>query len=254
MRLMNLYKNKKYGVPIVSIVFLITCLIVSISTYFDNNLIYLFATYSKPSYFWQYFSGIFEHTIFNICTGEYAPWFIFVHLGINIAILMLFGLIIEKNLGSRRMLIITLVASITNVVAFMFINNVILKAEFALSVGASGVVYSYAPIAIYYILKNLKKDKNYNQVLLYIYIIVLLCMYVIITCLSSFIGSNIWHLIGTIVGAIFLFIYKKNIDEQSNEKYIEKYKKNKFWLLLFILPISMLIIVLLYKFNIINIY
>lgn len=255
MNLVDLYKNKKYGFPIVSFIFAITCLIVSIPTYFDNSLVYLFAIHSKPTFFWQYFSGFFEHTIYNICTGNLAPWFIFVHLGFNMAILLIFGIIIEKNIGSKQMFYISFISAIINIISFMFITNIILKTGNVCSAGASSIVYSYAPIAIYLILKTLKANKNYNQILTYIYILVLFVMYGVITFLSSFLGSTIWHLIATIVGILYLTIFKKEINKNfttSNVQVISKKKNFITATCLSLMPLLMIILIVLYKFKFIK--
>ena len=121
MKLIELYKNKKYGIPIVIMIFIITCAIVTIPTYFDNQLFYLFGSFFKPQFFWHYFSGIFEHTICNIITGEFAPWFIWIHFGINLSVMLLFGLIIEKTIGSNKMLIITTTAMIISLLSFRIV-------------------------------------------------------------------------------------------------------------------------------------
>ncbi len=69
----RLFKNSDYGFPLVSVILLVTCCIVTIPTAFQHELYYVFAMQSKPFFFWQAFSGIFEHSMDRChrCRAEY---------------------------------------------------------------------------------------------------------------------------------------------------------------------------------------
>mgnify|MGYP001019988208 CR=1 FL=1 len=125
------------------------------------------------------------------------------------------------------------------------------------SVGASGIVYAYVPIALYIIVKALKEKKNYNQVLTYVYVVTIIVIYIVITCVASFSATNLWHLIATVIGITFLFIYKKSIHREFSEKIsgnnTTKIKMNKALLGLIIIPLLMIGILIAYKYQIIQI-
>ncbi len=198
----KIYKNKKFGFPLITFILLITCSIVTIPTYFQNELWYIFALRSEPFYFWQVFSGVFEHSIF-------PDWFLWAHFLGNMSMLLVFGILIERLLGSKRMLIISLTAAIVHVGFFQFR----FRGHMISGSGASGIVYAYAPIAFYILLilyrkysVNLEKYKLFWAILMEF----VFC-WLFITIMSSWSETNIYHVVATIIGIVLVFIYKSTI-------------------------------------------
>lgn len=241
--MIKLYKNSKYGFPIVSIILIITCTIVTIPTCFENELYHIFVMQSKPYFFWQIFSGIFEHSIF-------PSWFIWPHFLGNMSIVILLGILIERLIGSNKMLVLTVLAAISNVLFFQMRY----KGQFNQGSGASGIVYAYAPIALYILIKYIKESKyNYKKdILFYILAAEFIFIWVFITAKSSWSGTNIYHFIATIVGVLFLISFKKQIDQELSSIILENNQihsipKSKWLYLIIILPLSMALVILLYK-------
>lgn len=244
----KLYQNSKYGFPLISFLLMLTCAIVTIPTAFQNKLYYVFSLRSNPFYFWQVFSGIFEHSIF-------PSWFIWPHFLGNMSIVLLFGILIERLLGSGKMLILTTIGAISYVSFFQirFIGQTTSGS------GASGIVYSYAPVALYILWKFIKKVE-YNQwkdIILYLLGFEFLFIWGFVTAVSSWMGTNIYHAVATITGICFLLIFKKHIN--LNLDYVlavpgtkKKEQKNKWIYCAFLLPVAMLVILFLYTNHFIN--
>ena len=245
----ELYKNKKYGFPIVTFIFLLTCSIVTISTYFDNHLVEIFATINKKCFIWQYYTGIFEHTI-------YPKWFLWVHFLTNMSILILFGTVIERNLGSFKMLIITIIANITS--CGITFQSIFSSKQLLVSVGASGIVYAYAPIALYifYMQVKNKKKKILKEPLFYIIVLEYIYIWGVITEIATWEQTNKYHVVATITGIVLLEIFrtkiKKEVNELTSENIQFRTNKSKIYLILFILPISMIAIIILFELGIIT--
>ncbi len=195
----KIYKNKKFGFPLIAFVLLITCTIITIPTYFQNYLWYIFALRSKPFYFWQVFSGIFEHSVF-------PDWFLWSHFLGNMSMLLVFGILIERLLGSKRMLFISLTAAIVHVGFFQFR----FRGQMISGSGASGIVYAYAPIVFYILIILYRKYsveiKKYR--LFWVILMEFVFCWLFVTVMSSWSGTNIYHVVATIVGIGFVYIYK----------------------------------------------
>lgn len=221
----TLYKRQKYGFPIVTVVLLLTCSVITIPTYFNKELWYVFANQSKPFYFWQIFSGNFEHSIFPINSmwmlfdGNYS-WFLWIHFFGNMSILLIFGMIVERILGPYKFLLLSIFGLCSHVIFF----QIKYYGEIHFGSGASGIVYTYIPVALYIIIKhinqgkiNLKGDK-----LFYLVIFNLILSWIVVTIFSTWEETNAAHLLATIVGIVFLLLFCKQIDKEI----YELHKKN----------------------------
>ncbi len=207
--LIKIYRSKKYGFPLLSSVFLLTCSIVTIPTYFQNELYYVFALQSKPFYFWQLFSGVFEHSIF-------PGWFLWAHYLGNMSILIIFGVFIERLLGSWKLLIISITAGIIYVAFF----HIRFSGQVISGSGASGIVYAYAPI-VFYILYVLGIKKKFNLIqdkIFWIMVMEFVFIWGFITSIQSWDGTNIYHFLATLVGTVFVYIYRNSVKNEI--KYI----------------------------------
>lgn len=239
MKLLNLYKSR-FEFPIVTFIFGLTCVIVSVSTYFDNSLFNIMASWSQPRFFWQYFSGTFEH-------GIQPSWFLWVHLTLNLSMLLLFGFMIEKVLGSAKMLLVSITALLANIISFqLYFSN-----THEPCCGASAVFYGYGPIAFYIIVKVFLYNRKlvWKQFLWYIYLFEFSAMWILMPLISPFV-TNLFHTIGLVVGIVFLCIWRNAIKNEVDYLISEKQKKaqgmNKWYNILWLLPLSMMLIILLY--------
>lgn len=238
----KLYSNKKYGFPLISSVLFITCTIVTIPTAFQHELYDIFAMQSKPFFFWQAFSGIFEHSIF-------PGWFIWAHFLGNMTMVIAFGILIERLIGSGKMLILTLLAAVSYAAFF----QIRFAGQFTHGSGASGIVYAYAPVAIYSLWKFIKQA-NYNyrkDFLLYLLAFEFLFAWGFVTAVSSWSGTNIYHLLATIIGTLFCIGCKKQIDKEieyvvKGDMIAQKQPKSKWLYTVVFVPLLMAAVLALY--------
>lgn len=238
----KLYRNPKYGFPLISAVLFITCTIVTIPTAFQHELYDIFAMQSRPFFFWQVFSGIFEHSIF-------PGWFIWAHFLGNMSMVIAFGILIERLIGSGKMLLLTLLAAVSYAAFF----QIRFAGQFTHGSGASGIVYAYAPVALYSLWKFIK-HANYHckkDFLLYLLAFEFLFVWGFITAVSSWSGTNIYHLLATMIGTLFCIGYKKQIDKEiacvvNGDMIAQKRPKKKWLYTVLIVPVLMAAVLALY--------
>lgn len=187
------------------------------------------------------FLGIFEHSIFSPFTGQLSNSFIFIHLGVNLAIMLFFGIVVENRVGSAKIIVLNIIAFIVQLsITFIGTDGVMIE-----SAGASGIVYAYVPIALYIIIKEYKQKRinPFKEIFTYLYLVLLVIIYPFITLVSTWKATNKFHFLATIVGIFFLVLYKKSIDRNTISK--SKYKALT-WILL-VIPIMMIVIAIVYK-------
>lgn len=240
--MIRLYRYSKHGFPLVSSVLLAACAIVTIPTFFDRNLWYVFAMQSKPYYFWQLFSGIFEHSI-------HPAWFLWVHFAGNMSMILVFGMLIERLIGSNKMLLLTLWAAFTHVLFFQFR----FLGQYSMSSGASGIVYSYAPIALYIMIRYIRmvKPAIYRDPVFYLLAAEFTLAWIVVTALASWNETNVYHVAATLSGLVFLLVCKKSIEREINSACTataqKPVKKSKWLRLLWLLPALLASILILYQ-------
>ena len=172
---------------------------------------YTALAYSYPlKYPWQIFTGLFLHGSPELSTVGCIG-----HLLFNLLLVLPFGIMIEKILGSKRFLIGTLGMWCVNVVTF-FVLAIIKtpKGETAYGAGISGVAFSYGVIGLYVLIRlfvNTKK-KLFKQVSFYLLMNIILIMLVMINPIVAGVSSMIIHMVAVVAGVIFTLVYKKDIN------------------------------------------
>ncbi len=203
--LFDLYYKKKLGIPWISILLMLTCFIVWIATLIDNNLWSVFATHSNPIYFWQYFSGIFQHSFF-------PKWFYSIHFVSNISVIALFGVMIERIIGTKKYLLLNILSGSIGLI-FYYISHINDVSNSTFN-GISVIVWSYAPLACMILIQLYKFNKQIIQEkMFYLMVFELFFMWVFVTVMDL-LGSNTsnkYHLVATIVGIVIMIIYKNDI-------------------------------------------
>ncbi len=203
--LSDLYIKQRGRFPWISFLLVILCSIISLSTWFNNELYNVFCLRNTPFYWWQFFIGNFEHSI-------YPKWFFWAHYLGNMSVIILPGVLLEKVLGNRRMFTLSFISCIANSIAFQLMT----ENDFATGSGVSGIVWSYAPIALYIIIIIYKGNKYelLKDGLFYGYIFEFFFMWIFVTAVSSWKETNIWHMISTVIGFIFLLIWRMPIKKE----------------------------------------
>lgn len=180
--------------PLISILTII-CIVLAILTTFNYSLYDVFAYSSKPNYIWRYLSGAFMH-------GNYiAPvWFLWVHLLLNLLMIIPLGGVVEREMGTFKASIIFLVA--------WFISSILFKCLFwnveETATGISAIGYAFAPVAYYHIFKN-SRDKSKKMA----YGVLLITMVVMLSPWITGWVSFYLHISGVLVGVLLIpYIYK----------------------------------------------
>lgn len=240
--------SKSKGSYFVSLLLAMTCLVVMMMTINDVNKYNMFSLCFPAEYPWQYFSGIFVHG-----TPEFPIAASIAHLIFNLLLVIPFGILIEKVIGSNRFSVITLISWLVQSLAFYVIASIITpENETARGAGISGIAFMYGTIGAYILFKVFKRNKKvfFKQVLTYLYLNILLAMLFMLNPFVAGISSFVIHIIGVITGFLFVLLNYKyinyNIDKVFQEKQlmISVLKWNYLWIAV---PIFFMIIYVTYK-------
>lgn len=208
MKIKDIYRRK--GNCIVSIVIALLCILVTTTstiapkTY--NSLAYAY----PPKYPWQICSGVFLHG-----SPDLSMIGTIGHLGFNLLLVLPFGIMIEKIIGSRKFLILTVCLWIVNALSFYTIAIVATpKGETAYAAGISGIAFSYGIIGLYSLFRLAKKDVRLmlKQFSFYLLLSVIVIMLLMINPYIAGISSMIIHLIAVLAGVIYILFEHKKID------------------------------------------
>lgn len=195
---------KSYKNFIVSILLGITCLIVITMTVNDVNKYNMFSLCFPVEYPWQYFSGIFVHG-----TPQFPIVASIAHLLFNMLLIIPFGILVEKVVGSNRFSLITIISWIVQAIAFYMIASMITpENEIARGAGISGIAFMYGTIGAYvlYGIFKLSKKGFFKQILTYIYLNILIAMLILLNPFVAGVSSFIIHIIGVLIGILFVIL------------------------------------------------
>ena len=232
MKIRDIYLNKK--VPVISITIALLCIVITLISQLVPST-YMAFTFSYPvRYPWQLITYIFLQGI----PGELLPpdfaysamELTIGHLGYNLMLILPFGILVEKVIGSKRLLALFASSWIVDVI-LNFIMGAIYTKEgdtFAVS-GASGLAFSFMPVGVYILFVMGKKfgfGKLFRQVSFYLLMGIAIPTMVIALMLNiagvAGIPSMIIHLIAIVTGIVFAVIFRRKIEgyfNVTNNKY-----------------------------------
>ena len=149
--------------PVVSTLTFI-CLFLGILTSIYGDAIYdLLAFHSQPVYYWQYMSGTLMHG------SKGAPlWFLWVHLFLNGLMILPFGGLLERKIGSKHVLLVFLTATVISSIAFHFLT----QGQKIQATGISAVGYAFITGGVM-LLSNIWKEFSCTVKLCYLFLILL---------------------------------------------------------------------------------
>ena len=156
-------KNILKTYPVVSTLTFI-CLLLGILTSIYGNAMYdLLAFHSKPVYYWQYMSGTLMHG------SKGAPlWFLWVHLFLNGLMILPFGGLLEREKGSKHVLLVFVTATVISSIAFHFLT----QGQKIQATGISAVGYAFITGGVI-LLPNIWKEFSCTVKLYYLFLILL---------------------------------------------------------------------------------
>lgn len=221
MKIRKIYFSK--GLCIVSLSIAVLCFAITLISQLIPSTYISFAFTYPIKYPWQVITYIFLHGYTKEVIPPdfpYSPLQLTIgHLIYNILLVIPFGILVEKVIGSKRFLLLSISAWLVNMIFTLILCIIITpEGETAAAVGASGLAFSFMPIGMF-IVFMLGKKFGFIQLFKQVSFYLLLPMAIItlIIALSSSIKgvTGIWsmivHLLGISVGIIYSFIYNKRI-------------------------------------------
>lgn len=208
MKIKDIYSSKNKSV--VSIVVAILCICVTVFSFMIPST-YKTLAYEYPiQYPWQIITGLFLHgspELSNVgCLG---------HLVFNLLLVLPFGIMIEKIIGSKGFLIGSLGLWIVNIVTFYVLAVIQTpEGETAYGAGISGVAFSYGVMGLYVLIRLfvLTKTKLFTQVSFYLLLNIIVIMLIMVNPIVAGVSSMIIHMVAVGAGIILTIIFKKKID------------------------------------------
>lgn len=255
----SLFDFKKTGLPIVTLLFLSGCLIVSVPTLFYPGLYQIFGGYKPINYPWQKLTIAFEHGFYGF------P--LIVHLIGNGILLWFCGSFCEKLLGTARFFLLTVAAML----GFALTHSL----PFIDGHGSSGVIWAYPPVMFIALRSFSSIDKSraesdpgiekIKMLLVIMWIVISVFMAVIPyfagwrgNPLTSLLLANTFHISATVVGFVFALVWRRHIVAKlqtvkaTNFRQRHKTKPDK--LAIFgasLIPIGLILLLLLVAFGVI---
>lgn len=209
MKIKDIYHKK--GNYIVSICIAILCVTVTLISLVVPNA-YQAIAYAYPiKYLWQIGTGIFLHGAPNLPTAGSVG-----HLIFNLLLVIPFGIMIEKILGSKRLALMSFVLWIVNAITFYSIAFVITpQGETAYGAGISGIAFSYGIIGLYILFSLGKKNFKlmFKQVSFYLLFNIIIAMIVMVNPYVAGVSSMIVHIVAIIFGVLYVIYYRNIISD-----------------------------------------
>lgn len=212
MKIKDIYQRK--GNYIVSMCIAILCIAVTLISLLMPHT-YQALAYAYPiKYPWQIATGIFLHGAPNLpIAGSIG------HLIFNLLLVIPFGIMIEKILGSKRFAMMSLGLWVVNAITFYLIALTITpQGETAYGAGISGIAFSYGIIGLFSLFTLGKKNfmLMFKQVSFYLLLNIIIAMIVMVNPYVAGVSSMIVHIVAILFGVIYAVIYQKVIGDFFN--------------------------------------
>lgn len=223
MKIRNIYFGK--GIPFFCIAVVLLCIIVTLISQLIPSTFLVFAFFPLK-YPWKIITWIFLHGAPQDLLPPDAPYsaidLTIGHLGYNLLLILPFGILVEKILGTKKMLVLFAVSWAADTIAFLIIGAVytivLNESELAGGAGASGLAFCFVPIVVYALFVLGRKygfGKLFKQVSFY-FLMSMTVPTLIISLSPSVSGvtgieSMIIHLLALVIGIIFTIVFRKFI-------------------------------------------
>jgi len=212
MRIKDIYLRK--GNYAVSVIIAALCVTVTVISMLFTNTYQAFAYAYPIQYPWQICSGIFLHG-----SPEFPIAGSIGHLIFNLLLVIPFGTMIEKILGSKRFAIMSIALWVVNAITFYIIAMVVTpKGETAYGAGISGIAFSYGIIGLHALLVLVKKNFKllFKQVSFYLLLNIVVAMLIMVNPHVAGLSSMIIHITAIVFGIVYAIFYRKTIGEFLN--------------------------------------
>lgn len=200
------YKNKSW----VSLMIALMCIVFTAITLLIPNTYHALAYAFPVQYPWQVCSGLFVHGTPEMPIGGTIG-----HLVFNLLLVLPFGVMIEKIIGSKKFAVLSSYIWIVNIVTFYAIAFVVTpNGETAYGAGISGVAFFYGIIGFYVLFRLFIQTRKliFKQVSFYLLMNVVIAMLIMVNPIVAGVASMIMHITAIVAGVVYLWIDHKRID------------------------------------------
>lgn len=221
MKIRDIYLRKPF--PTVSVIIAILCIGITLISFLIPSLLRSFAFVYPLKNPWQLITYMFEHYTpqeqIPLELGYSSMRLSIGHLGFNLLLVLPFGIMVEKVLGAKRFLILSIAAWLADITTIYIVCSVLIpEGKECVVKGASGLAFAYVPVGLYifFILGKRSGFGNlFKQVSFYLLMPIAITT-LVFACSPSIAGTtDVWsmllHLIGITCGVVFAVIYRNAI-------------------------------------------
>ena len=189
--------------PVISTLALICLLLGLLTSFYGDTMYDLLAFHSKPVYGWQYVSGTLMHG-----SKGASVWFLWVHLILNVLMILPFGGLLERKRGSRQVLIVFVTATVLSSIVFHFLT----RGQDIQATGISAVGYAFVTGGVM-LLPKMWKECSRTVKWLYLFLIFLSSL-MLLPLITGWI-STFLHLSG-IASYLLVYIGSKSLRRRTD--------------------------------------
>ncbi len=221
MKIRDIYLRKPF--PAVSVIIAMLCIGITLISFLIPSLLRSFAFVYPLRNPWQLITYMFEHYTpqeqIPPELGYSSTRLSIGHLGFNLLLVLPFGIMVEKVLGAKRFLILSVAAWLADVTTIYIVCSVLIpEGKECVVKGASGLAFAFVPVGLYifFVLgKRFGFGSLFKQVSFYLLMPIAITT-LVFACSPSIAGTtDVWsmllHLIGITCGVVFAVIFRKTI-------------------------------------------
>lgn len=221
MKIRNIYLRKPF--PSVSVIIAMLCIGITVISALIPSLLRSFAFVYPSIKPWSLITYMFEH---YTPQDQIPPEFGYSstrlsigHLCFNLLLVLPFGIMVEKVIGAKRFLILSVAAWLADITTIYIVCSAMVpEGEECIVKGASGLAFAFVPVGLYifFVLgRRFGFGKLFKQVSFYLLMPIAITT-LVFACSPSIAGTtDVWsmllHLIGITCGVVFAVIFRKKI-------------------------------------------
>ena len=223
MKIRNIYFGKR--IPFFCIAVTVLCIAVTLISQLIPSTYEAFRFMYPVQYPWQVISYIFLQGIPKELMPEELPYsameLTIGHLGYNLLLVLPFGILVEKIIGTKKMLVLFAMTSVLDLIANLIMGAVYTKTGIVYGCsGASGMAFAFMPVGMYalFLLGNrFGYGKLFKQISFYV-LLGIAVPTIIISVTPNIAGvtgipSMVIHLLGLVIGTVFAIVFRKTLQE-----------------------------------------
>ena len=223
MKIRNIYFGKRK--PFFCIAVTVLCIVVTLISQLIPSTYEAFRFMYPVKYPWQAISYIFLQGVPQELLPEgfqYSAMQLTIgHLGYNLLLILPFGILVEKIIGTKKMLILFATTCIADLIANLIMGAIYTRGGDTYGcAGASGMAFAFMPVGMYalFLLGNrFGYAKLFKQISFYV-LLGIAVPTIIISVTPNIAGvtgipSMVIHLLGLAIGIIFSIMFRKTLQD-----------------------------------------